>query len=82
VAKVTAGHSHSASPSPSASPSASPAGNSSGSPATAISSQGDPVWDHTAGTWLTDMGILILLALAYAIITWWRLVRMGPVKRR
>jgi hypothetical protein len=79
VARVTAGQSPSASPS--ASPSPSPSVSPAGQPATA-SSSADPVWDHTASTWLTDMAILILLALAYAVITWWRLVRMGPVKRR
>ncbi len=42
----------------------------------------DPLWDHTAATWLTDMGILLLLALAFALLTWWRLAKMGPAKRR
>ena len=62
------------SPSPSASPSA--------QQAAPQSSSADPVWAHTPATWLTDMAILLLLALGYALLTWWRLVRMGPVKRR
>jgi ABC transport system ATP-binding/permease protein len=42
----------------------------------------DPLWNHTLSTWVTDMGLMLLLALACAILTWWRLARMGPAKRR
>jgi ABC-type multidrug transport system ATPase subunit len=42
----------------------------------------DPLWDHNAGTWLIDMVILLLLGFGFALITWWRLLKMGPVKRR
>jgi len=42
----------------------------------------DPLWDHNARTWLTDMIVLLLLGLGFAVITWWRLIAMGPVKRR
>jgi hypothetical protein len=42
----------------------------------------DPLWDHNARTWLTDMVVLLLLGLGFAVITWWRLITMGPVKRR
>jgi ABC transport system ATP-binding/permease protein len=42
----------------------------------------DPLWNHTASTWLIDMGILLLLALALALVTWWRLAKMGPARRR
>ncbi len=75
VAKIS-GH-KSPSPSPSASPSQS--GSSQTAPAAASA---DPVWDHTARTWLTDMAILLLLAFGFALVTWWRLIKMGPVKRR
>ena len=77
VAKLSA-HSSSA-PSPSPSPAASQSGAPQSAPAASAS---DPVWDHTASTWLTDMAILLLLAFAYALVTWWRLLKMGPVKRR
>jgi ABC transport system ATP-binding/permease protein len=45
-------------------------------------SNSDPLWDHNARTWLTDMIALLLLAFGFALITWWRLIKMGPVKRR
>ena len=44
--------------------------------------QPDPLWDHTAATWLTDIGIMLALALAFALLTWWRLAKTGPAKRR
>jgi hypothetical protein len=44
--------------------------------------QPDPLWDHTASAWLTDIGALLALGLAFAILTWWRLARTGPAKRR
>jgi hypothetical protein len=80
AAKVTvASHGPSPSPSPSVSPSPSQ-GPVTGQAAPASGT--DPVWDHTAKTWLTDMAILLLLAFGYGLLTWWRLIRMGPVKRR
>jgi ABC transport system ATP-binding/permease protein len=42
----------------------------------------DPLWDHTATAWLVDMALLLLLAAAFALITWWRLLKLGPIKRR
>jgi ABC transport system ATP-binding/permease protein len=51
-------------------------------PATPGSGNGsDPLWNHTASTWLTDIGILLGLALAFALVTLRRLIKMGPVKR-
>jgi ABC transport system ATP-binding/permease protein len=41
----------------------------------------DPVWTHDASTWLTDMGLLILLAVVYACITYWLLKRAKPGRR-
>ncbi len=42
----------------------------------------DPLWNHTLSTWVTDVAVMLLLALAFALITWWRLAKMGPAKRR
>ena len=42
----------------------------------------DPLWNHTLSTWVTDVAVLLLLALVFALITWWRLAKMGPAKRR
>jgi ABC transport system ATP-binding/permease protein len=44
--------------------------------------QPDPLWDHTASAWLTDMGALVALAVVFALLTWRRLAKMGPAKRR
>ena len=44
--------------------------------------QPDPLWNHTAATWLTDIGVMLALALGFALLTWWRLARTGPAKRR
>jgi ABC-type multidrug transport system ATPase subunit len=44
--------------------------------------QTDPLWDHNAKTWLTDMALMIALALVFAGLTWRRLAKMGPIKRR
>jgi hypothetical protein len=41
-----------------------------------------PLWNDTASAWLTDMGALLALALVYALLTWRRLAKMGPAKRR
>ena len=67
----------SASPSPSAQPSTPAPTSTASSPATT-----DPLWDHNAGTWLTDMAILLALALAYCLLTWRNLIRMRPLQRR
>jgi hypothetical protein len=49
---------------------------------TASSSSSDPFWDHTARTWLTDMACLLALAIAFSLLTWRRLAKMGPVRRK
>ncbi|HTZ25513.1 MAG TPA: FHA domain-containing protein [Streptosporangiaceae bacterium] len=41
----------------------------------------DAVWTHDASTWLTDMGLLILLAVVFACITYWLLKRAKPGRR-
>jgi ABC transport system ATP-binding/permease protein len=80
IAKVYPARHH-----PKASPSASPSVNP-GGPAKGVSSTGttatDPLWDHNARTWLTDIALLLVLALGFAVLTWWRLIKMGPIKRR
>jgi ABC-type multidrug transport system ATPase subunit len=52
------------------------------STATATFVAGDPLWEHNARTWLTDMAVVIALAIGFALLTWRRLIRMGPAKRR
>jgi hypothetical protein len=39
------------------------------------------VWTHDASTWLTDMGLQILLAVVFASITYWLLKRAKPGRR-
>ncbi len=65
------------SPTPAAAPSAAPS-SSSGSPALTT----DPLWKHSARTWLTDVGLMLLLGLAFTLIAWWRLIRLTPGRRR
>ena len=42
----------------------------------------DPVWKHDGKTWLIDMGLQLVLGLAFVIIARWRLVRLSPGRRR
>jgi hypothetical protein len=42
----------------------------------------DPLWRHQASTWLMDMGVLIALAVAFALVAGWRLARLSPGRRR
>jgi ABC transport system ATP-binding/permease protein len=79
VAKVTGRSLAAATPSPSPTPSS---GLQKQVPAAPAAAGTDPLWDHNARTWLTDMLVLLLLGLGFAVITWWRLITMGPVKRR
>jgi ABC-type multidrug transport system ATPase subunit/pSer/pThr/pTyr-binding forkhead associated (FHA) protein len=41
----------------------------------------DPIWDHTAHAWLLDMGSMVALFVLYSCLTWWRLLKLGPLKR-
>jgi len=41
----------------------------------------DPLWKHDAGTWLLDMGMMLVLAVVYACITYWLLKRAKPGRR-
>jgi flagellar biogenesis protein FliO len=38
----------------------------------------DPLWQHQASTWLTDMGAMIALSIVFVLIAWWRLNRLSP----
>ena len=42
----------------------------------------DPMWAHTAGTWLRDMGAQAGLAIIFGLLAWFRLRRLGPRRRR
>jgi ABC-type multidrug transport system ATPase subunit len=42
----------------------------------------DPVWDHRPAAWLLAMGMQVLLVLAFTLIAWWRLLRIGPGRAR
>ena len=41
----------------------------------------DPIWDHTSHAWLVDIGAMVALLLFYSALTWWRLLKLGPLKR-
>jgi ABC transport system ATP-binding/permease protein len=41
----------------------------------------DPLWAHTAHAWLVDIGAMIVLLFFYSALTWWRLLKLGPLKR-
>ena len=51
-------------------------------PAGASASTADPLWKHNAHTWLMDMGTMLLLALAFTLLAWWRLVKLSPGRRK
>ncbi len=74
----------SASPSPSSSPSPGSSSSTGTAPSTGTAGTTitDPLWDHNGRTWLTDMGALLGLALAFCLLTWRRLVKMRPLQRR
>jgi hypothetical protein len=78
VKKRGAGRKHGASK-PHASPRATA---KTAAPAGASASTADPLWKHNAHTWLMDMATMVLLALAFTLIAWWRLVKLSPGRRR
>jgi ABC-type multidrug transport system ATPase subunit len=41
----------------------------------------DPAWNHTPHAWLIDVGAMVALFIFYSAITWWRLNKLGPLKR-
>jgi ABC-type multidrug transport system ATPase subunit len=69
------------------------AGSSRAAPAAADSAQAagpvgapavptDPIWDHNSSTWLKDIALTIALGLLFTAISWWRLVKLKPGRRR
>jgi ABC transport system ATP-binding/permease protein len=42
----------------------------------------DPLWNHTAKTWLIDMGMMVVLGVAFSLLAWIRMRRLGPRRRR
>lgn len=38
-----------------------------------LNAQPDPIWQHSAGFWLLDAGMLIVLTALLSTLTWWRL---------
>ncbi len=69
----------------SGSPSASPSGSKSGPAKSGTSTPPlatDPLWKHKSTTWLTDIGGMLVLGLLFALITWWRLLRIKPGRRQ
>jgi ABC-type multidrug transport system ATPase subunit len=41
----------------------------------------DPLWNHTGHAWIIDMAAMAALFLFYSGLTWWRLNKLGPLKR-
>ncbi|MBH0779489.1 FHA domain-containing protein [Nocardia bovistercoris] len=41
----------------------------------------DPLWKHTIGTWLLDMGVVAGLAVLFLALAWYRLYRLRPRRR-
>ncbi|MET8426262.1 FHA domain-containing protein [Nocardia sp. NPDC004860] len=41
----------------------------------------DPLWKHTIGTWLLDMGVVAGLAAIFLALAWYRLHQMRPRRR-
>jgi len=42
----------------------------------------DPLWDHKAATWLKDMAAMLVLALVFTALAWWRLLKLSPGRRK
>jgi len=42
----------------------------------------DAVWASNSGTWLRDMGLMIVLGLIFGLIAWFRLKSLGPRRRK
>ncbi|WP_433754502.1 FHA domain-containing protein [Nocardia sp. CA-135398] len=41
----------------------------------------DPLWKHTLGTWLLDMGVVAALAAVFLTLAWYRLYQLRPRRR-
>ncbi len=42
----------------------------------------DPLWRHSPQVWLLDMAMQLVLAAVLVTLTWWRLRRVSPGRRR
>jgi ABC transport system ATP-binding/permease protein len=42
----------------------------------------DPLWRHTSGIWVLDMGVPVAMALVFLLIGWWQLERLSPGRRK
>ncbi|MGH3394104.1 MAG: ATP-binding cassette domain-containing protein, partial [Streptosporangiaceae bacterium] len=42
----------------------------------------DPIWRHKPAVWLKDIILMLALGLAFTLITWWRIVKIKPGRRR
>ena len=42
----------------------------------------DPVWEHKAGVWLLDIGLMVVLSLVFTVVAWRRLVGLSPGRKR
>ena len=42
----------------------------------------DPLWNHTPHVWLLDMGLQVVLAAVFIMLTWSRLGQLSPRRRR
>ena len=49
---------------------------------TSLTATADPLWNHTSGTWLRDIGLTVGLAVVFLIVTWIQLRRLGPRRRK
>ncbi len=47
----------------------------------AANNNADPAWNHTAHAWIIDIAAMAALFLFYSGLTWWRLNKLGPLKR-
>ncbi|WP_067837644.1 FHA domain-containing protein [Nocardia lijiangensis] len=41
----------------------------------------DPLWKHTIGTWLADMGVVAALGAVFLALAWYRLYQLRPRRR-
>jgi hypothetical protein len=42
----------------------------------------DPFWDQTSMHWLMNIIALVILGLVFLCVSWWRLVRLTPGRRK
>ncbi|MEV0338500.1 FHA domain-containing protein [Nocardia sp. NPDC050713] len=41
----------------------------------------DPLWKHSIGTWLVDMGVVAALGIVFLALAWYRLYQLRPRRR-